>query len=60
MAILYARQNSPFALSQKEKKLRAEQILLEVRLKSRLNGSINISYGLNQYADDFASSYKKI
>lgn len=59
MAILYARQNSPFALSQKEKKLRAEQILLEVRLKSRLNGSINISYGLNQYADDFASSYKK-
>lgn len=58
-AIFYARHNSPFALSQEEKRLKAEQILFTAKLNSRFNGTINISYGLNQYADHFLDAYRK-
>lgn len=58
-ASLYARQNSPFVLSQEEKKLKAEQALFTAKLNNRFNGNINISYGLNQYADRFIDAYRK-
>lgn len=58
LAIVYARHNSPFALSQEEKRLKAEQTLFTVKLNNRLNGNIKISYGLNQYSDHFLDAYK--
>lgn len=58
-AIVYARNNSPFALSQEEKRLKAEQTLFTARLNTRFNGNIKISYGLNQYADHFLDAYKR-
>lgn len=58
-AALYARHNSPFVLSQEEKRLKAEQTLFTAKLNNRFNGNINISYGLNQYADHFADAYRK-
>lgn len=59
LASLYARQNSPFVLSQEERRLQAEQTLFTAKLNNRFNGNINISYGLNQYADRFVDAYKK-
>lgn len=58
-AIFYARQNSPFALSQEGKRLKAEQTLFTAKLNSRFNGNINVNYGLNQYADRFTDAYKR-
>lgn len=58
LAIVYARHNSPFALSQEEKRLKAEQTLFTIKLNNRLNGNIKISYGLNQYSDHFLDAYK--
>lgn len=58
-AFLYARQNSPFVLSQEEKRLKAEQTLFTAKLNNRFNGNFNISYGLNQYADRFTDAYRK-
>lgn len=58
-AIFYARHNSPFALLQEEKRLKAEQTLFAAKLNNRFNGNINLSYGLNQYADHFADAYRK-
>lgn len=58
-AIVYARHNSPFALSQEEKRLKAEQTLFTAKLNNRFNGNIKISYGLNQYSDHFLDAYQK-
>ncbi len=59
LAVSYARHNCPFSLSQEEKRLRAEQTLFTAKLNNRFNGNVNISYGLNQYADDFRDAYSK-
>lgn len=58
-AIFYARQNSPFALSQEGRRLKAEQTLFTAKLTNRFNGNINVNYGLNQYADHFTDAYKR-
>lgn len=54
----YVRKNSPFALSQETKRLEAEQALFNAKLSNRFNGNVNISYGLNQYADRFSDAYR--
>lgn len=59
LAIFYARHNSPFALSQEEKRLKAEQTLFTAKLNNRFNGNLNLSYGLNQYSDHFLDAYRK-
>ncbi|MDD3038234.1 TolC family protein [Bacteroides sp.] len=59
LAIFYARHNSPFVLSQEEKRLKAEQTLFTAKLNNRFNGNINLSYGLNQYSDHFLDAYRK-
>lgn len=58
-ASFYARQNSPFALSQEKKRLKAEQTLFTAKIDNHFNGNINITYGLNQYADRFIDAYRK-
>lgn len=58
LASLYAHRNSPFALSQEEKRLKAEQTYFNARLNNRFNGNINLSYGINQYADHIIDAYK--
>ncbi|MBF0730371.1 TolC family protein [Bacteroides acidifaciens] len=55
----YARQNSPFTLTQKIKRLEAEQTLFTTKLNNRFNGNIIISYGLNQYANRFSEAYRQ-
>lgn len=57
-AIYYARHNSPFALTQEEKRLKAEQALFTAKLNNRFNGNISLSYGLNQYSDRFLDAYR--
>lgn len=57
-AVGYARRNSPFALEQEEKRLKAEQTLFTEKLNNRFNGSISLSYGLNQYADRLTDAYR--
>lgn len=59
LASLYARRNSPFTLSQEEKRLKVEQTLFAAKLNNRFNGNMSISYGLNQYADHFVDAYKR-
>ncbi len=59
LASLYARWNIPFFLSQEGKRLKAEQTLFTAKPNNRFNGNINLSYGLNQYADHFANAYRK-
>ncbi|WP_455962965.1 TolC family protein [Bacteroides bouchesdurhonensis] len=59
LAIFYARHNSPFALTQEEKRLKAEQTLFTAKLNNRFNGNLNLSYGLNQYSDHFLDAYRK-
>ena len=59
LASLYAHRNSPFALAQEQKRLKAEQTLFTAKLDNRFNGNINISYGLNQHADHFIDAYRK-
>lgn len=58
-ASFYARQNNPFVLSQEKKRLKAEQTLFTAKMDNRFNGNINITYGLNQYADRFIDAYRK-
>lgn len=55
----YARKNNPFALSQEAKRLEAEQALFNAKLSNRFNANINVSYGLNQYAEHFSEAYRK-
>ncbi|MEY8685297.1 TolC family protein [Bacteroides sp. AN502(2024)] len=55
----YARKNNPFALSQEAKRLEAEQTLFNAKLSNRFNANINVSYGLNQYAEHFSDAYRK-
>lgn len=55
----YARKNNPFALSQEAKRLEAEQVLFNAKLSNRFNANLNISYGLNQYAEHFSDAYRK-
>lgn len=55
----YARKNNPFALSQEAKRLEAEQTLFNAKLSNRFNANINVSYGLNQYAEHFWDAYRK-
>lgn len=55
----YTRKNSPFALTLETKRLEAEQALFNARLSNRFNGNVNLSYGLNQYADRFSDAYRK-
>lgn len=55
----YARKNNPFALSQEAKRLEAEQALFNAKLSNRFNANINVSYGLNQYAEHFSDAYRK-
>ena len=59
VVIGYARKNNPFALSQEAKRLEAEQTLFSVKLSNRFNANINVSYGLNQYAEHFSDAYRK-
>lgn len=54
----YAQKNSPFALSQETKRMEAEQALFNAKLSNRFNGSVNLNYGLNQYADRFSDAYR--
>lgn len=54
----YAYMNSPFALSQERSRLEAEQVLFNAKLNNRFNGSLNINYGLNQYAERFVEAYR--
>lgn len=59
VVIRYVRKNTPFALSQEAKRLEAEQALFNAKLSNRFNANINVSYGLNQYAEHFADAYRK-
>ena len=55
----YARKNNPFVLSQEARRLEAEQTLFHAKLSNRFNANVNVSYGLNQYAERLSEAYRK-
>ena len=58
IATRYAKKNNPFALLQEAKQLEAKQTLFNAKLSNRFNANINVSYGLNQYAEHFSDAYR--
>lgn len=55
----YARKNNLFVLSQEARRLEAEQTLFHAKLSNRFNANVNVSYGLNQYAERLSEAYRK-
>lgn len=43
---------------QEAKQLEAKQTLFNAKLSNRFNANINVSYGLNQYAEHFSDAYR--
>lgn len=54
----YAEMNNPFKITQEIKKKEAELQLYTLKLSNRFNANINISYGLNQYAENLIDAYR--
>lgn len=50
--------NNPFSLNSKIRQLQAEQSMHDSKMKNRFNGNISLSYGMNQYADNFIDAYR--
>lgn len=56
--VAFVEKNNPFSLTIRIKQLQAEQSLYSTKLQNRFNGSVNLSYGVNQYADNFVDAYR--
>lgn len=56
--IAYIQKNNPFVLKQDIRRLEAENTLFLAKLNHGFNGSINLSYGLNQYSETFIGAYR--
>ena len=54
----YVKKNNPFFKQQEIQKLEAEKSLFSTKLSNRLNGNINLNYGINQYAETFINAYR--
>ena len=54
----YVKKNNPFFKQQEIQRLEAEKSLFSTQLNNRLNGSINLNYGINQYAETFINAYR--
>ena len=55
----YVKKNNPFFKQQEITKLESEKSLFSAKLSNQLNGTININYGINQYAETFADAYRQ-
>ncbi|MDD6437904.1 MAG: TolC family protein [Prevotella sp.] len=53
------RDNNPQLISIELQRKQAEYNHYTSRLSSKFNGNISLSYGLNQYAENFADAYKR-
>ena len=53
----YVEKNNPIALSNNIKWLQAEKNLFSSELQQKFNADINLSYGMNQYAEKFSDVY---
>ena len=53
------RDNNPQQISIELQRKQAEYNHYTSRLSSKFNGNISLSYGLNQYAENFADAYKR-
>ena len=54
----YVKKNNPFFKQHEIQKLEAEKSLFSTKLSNRLNGTINLNYGINQYAETFIDAYR--
>ncbi|HHV84569.1 MAG TPA: TolC family protein [Petrimonas sp.] len=54
----YVKKNNPFFKQQEIQRLEAEKSLFSAKLSNRLNGTINLNYGINQYAETFMDAYR--
>ena len=54
----YVKKNNPFFKQQEIQKMEAEKSLFSAKLSNRLNGTINLNYGINQYAETFIDAYR--
>jgi len=55
----YVKKNNPFFKQQEIQKLEAEKSLFSAKLSNRLNGTVNLNYGINQYAETFTGAYRQ-
>ena len=58
LVITYVKKNNPFFKQQEIQKLEAEKSLFSAKLNNRLNGNINLNYGINQYAETLINAYR--
>lgn len=49
--------NNPFVLNQEIKRLEAEKSFFSTKLSNQFNGRLNVSYGINQYAETLREAY---
>ncbi|MDD4697880.1 MAG: TolC family protein [Fermentimonas sp.] len=54
----YVKKNNSFFKQQEIQELEAEKSLFSAKLSNRLNGTINLNYGINQYAETFIDAYR--
>ncbi len=57
-AMFYVERNNPFSKQQEIQALEAEFNLFTTKLNNRFNGSLSLNYGVNQYAESFANTYR--
>jgi outer membrane protein TolC len=55
----YVNKNNPFELIQEINRIVAEENLYASKLNTRFNGNINLSYGMNQYAETLNAAYRQ-
>jgi outer membrane protein TolC len=53
----YIRKNNPAMLSREIRRLEAKKELYSAEIQNRFNASINLSYGMNKYAQTFSEVY---
>lgn len=57
-AMFYVERNNPFSKQQEIQTLEAERSLFSAKLSNRINGSISLNCGINQYAETFSEAYR--
>ena len=55
---LFVNRNNPFSLAQEIKKAKIKLYLFNKKLKNSFNSSVSISYGSNQFSNNFLDSYR--
>ena len=56
--MMYVDKNNPFSLNIKIQQLQAEQSMYDSKMQNRFNANVSLSYGVNQYADNFIDAYR--